>query len=81
MFELGDVELVEHQLIIDVLVDLKFKDVILVGEIFHSLNKVFLSFRNVNECITFLKSKEYSEKTILIKGSRGNQLEKTIDWL
>jgi UDP-N-acetylmuramoyl-tripeptide--D-alanyl-D-alanine ligase len=54
-----------------------------VGEIFYSLKGVgnFEYFKNTEELITFFNSNPIKGSTILIKGSRGMQLEKIIPCL
>ncbi len=84
MFELGDESLVEHKKIIDLLINEKSIITYFVGNDFF-VNKVeanhlnfFKSFEDFSEKI---KSLSIKDTTLLIKGSRGMALEKTLDLL
>lgn len=87
MLELGKYEIEEHKNILQLLVEKKFQNIILVGEIFSKAvsegkNK-FLLFKNSDELANRLKSNSPIKKSslILIKGSRGIKLEKVVDYL
>lgn len=76
MFELGDFSKEEHQKVVDLLKENKFKNVVLVGNEFCALNQQeFKSFKTTEECKDYLQQKEISANTILIKGSRGMKME------
>lgn len=82
MLELGDISKEEHQNIINFLLDYNFENVILVGEAFTNLNtKHFPVFRNVLDTKKFLNKHPISGKFVLLKGSRGIQLEKLFEKL
>ncbi len=83
MFELGEAALREHGALLATVEEMKFDRVICVGEIFYSLKGVgnFEYFKNTEELITFFNSNPIKGSTILIKGSRGMQLEKIIPCL
>ncbi len=78
MLELGGYSKTEHQNIIELLKKLNFKNVILVGKEFDHTENDFLSFTNVEELIEHLNNLPIHHHLILIKGSRGIQLEKVI---
>lgn len=81
MLELGKYSKDEHQNIIDLLEKLNLKNVLLVGEHFAKTNHKFKAFSNVNELISHLSENTVSGHLVLIKGSRGIQLEKVINVL
>lgn len=80
MRELGVEEIHEHQKIIDCLVD-KEIEAILVGPVFQNMESDFLSFPTVEELNGYLETETPSHSMILLKGSRGIQLEKAIGYL
>ncbi len=79
MLELGTYSLDEHQSILNLIEKENFKNVILVGKDFKTVNKNFLSFTTSDEARDWLKNNPILNSTILIKGSRGIKLEKIID--
>jgi len=72
MLELGDESISEHKNIIDLLSKSGFKNVILIGEIFSSINTKFKTYKNTNIALQNLKNENISSADILIKGSRKN---------
>ncbi len=81
MFELGASAETEHQFIADFLATHPFGSVYLVGENFCKTKNTatHISKHNTYEHLeTALKSKPFSESTILIKGSRGMALERVL---
>ena len=83
MFELGKDSLQYHQKIINLCEKIDFKKVFIVGEIFSKTNysKAFISKINVNELIDNLKSLSIKNSCVLVKGSRGVELEKIVNYL
>ena len=84
MKELGEYSCEEHQKLVDNLRESAIDKVILCGESFrytNSIPKEWNVFSNINELSNYLKSENISGFHILIKGSRTNQLEKTIEFL
>ena len=79
MLELGSYSLDEHQNILNLIEKENFKNVILVGKDFKTVNKNFLSFTTSDEAREWLKDNPILNSTILIKGSRGIKLEKILD--
>jgi UDP-N-acetylmuramoyl-tripeptide--D-alanyl-D-alanine ligase len=83
MFELGTESLAEHQHIVDLLQQRPFQQVLLVGSDFGKTNmpSSFKHFENAKQAGEFLKRKQLEEAHILIKGSRGMQMEQLLDYL
>lgn len=79
MLELGNVSIEEHQKLIDKIND--FDEVYLVGKEFKKVNSKFPSFETVEELISNIKLENISNSFILLKGSRGIELEKLIKLL
>ena len=81
MFELGEYSGEEHQKLVDLLIENKFNNVILVGEEFYKLPEKdpivsgFVKFKTTLECKEYLLKKQVSGNTILIKGSRSMKME------
>ena len=82
MRELGNDSEKEHITIINLINELHFDNVMLVGQEFKkaSDNK-FLSFINVDDLINYINQNKISGKKILIKGSNSIHLEKIINIL
>ena len=83
MLELGNDSLNEHKKIIELLKNLDFEKVILVGETFTSLRNshdfpVYTDVIEATKYITEMKPEGYN---IFIKGSRGIKLEKLLEYL
>jgi len=83
MLELGNISETEHKSIIELLEKSNFKNVYLIGKTFHSVNenKNFKSFSNTDEFVVWLQQNKIEKSMILIKGSRGNKLEKVVEFL
>lgn len=78
MRELGADTLMEHQMLIDQLKQTNWKQVMLVGSEFKLCDHNFLYFDTVLEAKTWLQAQELKGYTLLIKGSRGIQMEQLI---
>jgi UDP-N-acetylmuramoyl-tripeptide--D-alanyl-D-alanine ligase len=78
MRELGADTLMEHQMLIDQLKQTNWKQVILVGLEFKPCIHNFLYFETVTEAKDWLQAQELKGYTLLIKGSRGIQMEQLI---
>ena len=78
MLELGKISYTEHQKIYDFLQN-KTINFITVGKEFKKLQHPQRNFENVELLIHFLKNKPIENAYILLKGSRGIQLEKLIE--
>ncbi len=81
MLELGEQSEVEHQNIIDLLQQNKFRNVLLVGKEFSGTRNPFHCFADVTELINYLEKQPIKKHFVLIKGSRGIKLEKVISTL
>ena len=78
MKELGNESENEHRDIINLLKELGFEKVILVGEEFKKVsgNTNYKNFNNVDELISYIRHNDIAGKKILIKGSNSTRLEK-----
>jgi len=83
MLELGAYKESEHEKIIEFLVNSNYKQVFLVGSIFKSVNSrgEFKTFKNSIELRDFLKANPVKDALILVKGSRGTQMEHVLETL
>ncbi|MBN1463162.1 MAG: UDP-N-acetylmuramoyl-tripeptide--D-alanyl-D-alanine ligase [Paludibacteraceae bacterium] len=81
MLELGNDSGTEHQCIVDLLVENKFDKVFLVGECFSKTNTNYPVFSDVIALISEIPKQKFQNYYILIKGSRGIKLEKTLSYL
>jgi len=76
MKELGADSMQEHQDLIDYLQKFEWKQVILVGGDFKDCSHPFLYFDQTEEAQKWLLAQQFQQHHILIKGSRGIQMEK-----
>ncbi len=83
MLELGEESNKEHKLILELALKWKFENILLSGSEYpgHIVKENVLVFRNSDELASYLDKNRLKEKTILIKGSRGNKLEKIQKYL
>ena len=81
MRELGEYSLLEHQNIVNMLLERKADKVLLVGEEYKETTAPYPVFDNVEALCEALKKEPISGYRILLKGSRSNQLEKVIPLL
>ena len=81
MFELGEYSPSEHQKIADLALSLGFQKVLLVGQAFYNTVSPALRFLSTADALLYLEEENIKGKLILIKGSRGMQLEKAADIL
>jgi UDP-N-acetylmuramoyl-tripeptide--D-alanyl-D-alanine ligase len=79
MRELGADTLMEHQLLIDQLNQTNWENVLLVGSEFKPCIHNYLYFDTVQEAKTWLHAQKLKGYTLLIKGSRGIQMEHLIN--
>ena len=81
MRELGEYSALEHQNIVNMLLERKAEKVLLVGNEYTATTAPYPIFQDVDALCDYLKQAPLSGYTILIKGSRSNQLEKVIPLL
>ena len=78
MKELGEESILEHQALINYIQSYSWEQVVLVGGDFKTCQHNYLYFENALEAKQWLKAQAYQHKHILIKGSRGIQMEQMI---
>ena len=81
MRELGEYSHLEHQNIVNMLLERKADKVLLVGEEYKQTTAPYPVFDSVEALCAHLQAEPLSGYTILLKGSRSNQLEKVIPLL
>jgi UDP-N-acetylmuramoyl-tripeptide--D-alanyl-D-alanine ligase len=83
MLELGIYKDAEHRKIIDYVIDSNYNQVYLVGSIFANANlrREFMTFKTSNELKTYLAENPVKKALILVKGSRGTQMENVLEAL
>lgn len=81
MRELGEYSHTEHQNIVNMLLERKADKVLLVGNEYKDTTAPYPVFENVEALCEYLQCEPLSGYTVLLKGSRSNQLEKAIPFL
>ncbi|PKP53041.1 MAG: UDP-N-acetylmuramoyl-tripeptide--D-alanyl-D-alanine ligase [Bacteroidetes bacterium HGW-Bacteroidetes-1] len=83
MLELGEESDHEHAMILKLITDLDFEEVIMVGPLFERIygGDDWLSFKDSEVLGQYLKKNPVRKYDILIKGSRGMQMEKALPFL
>lgn len=81
MRELGEYTHLEHQNIVNMLLERKADKVLLVGEEYKDTTAPYPVFDSVEALCDYLQNEPLVGYTILLKGSRSNQLEKVIPLL
>ena len=81
MRELGEYSHLEHQNIVNMLLERKADTVLLVGEEYKETTAPYPIFDNVEALREHLQASPLQGRTILLKGSRSNQLEKILPLL
>ena len=81
MRELGDYSHLEHQNIVNMLLERKADKVLLVGDEYKQTTAPYPVFDNVEALGEYLAKEPLCGYRILLKGSRSNQLEKIIPLL
>ena len=82
MFELGEESLSEHKKIIELLISKTNINTYFIGKYFYANQVQNLHvnfFENFENFATFFKANQPKDSLILIKGSRGMALEKTLE--
>lgn len=81
MRELGNYSHLEHQNIVNMLLERRQDHVFLIGDEWRETTAPYPVFANVEELAKHLEQQPLTDCHILIKGSRSNQLEKIIPYL
>jgi UDP-N-acetylmuramoyl-tripeptide--D-alanyl-D-alanine ligase len=84
MFELGNESSQEHKIIVDSIVGQKQSVCYLIGKDFYAhriFNENVSFFETFDAFADYLKIITFSDNTILIKGSRGMALERTLEYI
>jgi UDP-N-acetylmuramoyl-tripeptide--D-alanyl-D-alanine ligase len=84
MLELGDYSYKEHEKILTQLLKGNINSIILVGSHFLDFKDLFPNynfFMNIDDVKDYVLKNQINHSTLLIKGSRGMQLEKIVDYL
>ena len=79
MKELGISSLAEHQSLIQLLEKYTWEHVILVGGDFENCKHNYLYFPSATEAKIWLHQQQFTNHTLLIKGSRGIRMEQLIE--
>jgi UDP-N-acetylmuramoyl-tripeptide--D-alanyl-D-alanine ligase len=84
MFELGDESLTEHKQIIECLLNIDSVQCFFIGNDFYA-NKTtqsnFYFYKDFDEFSHYLKANRFENSCLLIKGSRGMALERTLEYI
>lgn len=78
MMELGEDSIMEHQQIVDLINQHKWKQVVLVGGDFAHTQHNYLYFPNSSEATKWFQEQGFNNTYLLIKGSRSMQMEKIL---
>jgi UDP-N-acetylmuramoyl-tripeptide--D-alanyl-D-alanine ligase len=84
MFELGDESQAEHKIIVDSVLNQNESGCYLIGKAFYEhkvLDEDVMFFETFDVFADFLKTGTFNNNTILIKGSRGMALERTLEYI
>jgi len=79
MKELGMASKQEHNNILQLINSMNFEKIFLVGESFKPFSSKYKVFHNTTELSLYLDTNPLINKTVLLKGSRGNRLEILLD--
>lgn len=78
MKELGTTSIQEHQLLVQLLEQYKWEQVVLVGGDFEQCKHHYQYFPNALDAKQWLQAQHFTDRSILIKGSRGIQMEQVL---
>ncbi|OXA84399.1 UDP-N-acetylmuramoyl-tripeptide--D-alanyl-D-alanine ligase [Flavobacterium hercynium] len=84
MFELGDESKEEHKLLLDLLLNQNKANCYMIGKAFYEhkvSNDHVQFFETFDAFAAYLKTIAFNDSTILIKGSRGMALERSLDFI
>ncbi len=79
MMELGEESIAEHQSIISIIDNFKWKTVVLVGGDYHKLQHPYINFENSLQAQEWLKLQQFENAQLLIKGSRSMKMERVLE--
>ena len=79
MMELGEASIAEHQSIISLINNYKWKKVVLVGGDYYKLTHAYINFENSIQAREWLQQQNFINTQFLIKGSRSMQMEKVLE--
>jgi UDP-N-acetylmuramoyl-tripeptide--D-alanyl-D-alanine ligase len=79
MAELGADSMEEHKQLIALINQYKWKNVVLTGGDFLKIKHPYISFENAGQAKDWFHQQQFSDATILIKGSRSMQMEKVLE--
>jgi UDP-N-acetylmuramoyl-tripeptide--D-alanyl-D-alanine ligase len=79
MAELGNESLKEHEGIIELINKFTWDAVVLVGGDFNKIANKFVYFNNSSEAKDWLHQQNFTNTTLLVKGSRSMQMEKVLE--
>lgn len=79
MMELGDESMAEHKGIIDLISAYQWGAVVLVGGDFVRIKHPYLQFENATQAKEWLANQNFTNSSILVKGSRSIKMEKVIE--
>ena len=80
MAELGADSIKEHQLLLDLINDYKWKDVVLVGGDFLKIPHKWHSFDNYKKANDWFRQQNFENTYFLVKGSRSMEMEKVLGY-
>ena len=84
MFELGNESVAEHEAIVKLVSELKFENVIFIGNDFYKAKELYKQFHFFNttaNAMDFIQNNTIIDHTVLVKGSRGMKLESLLPLL
>jgi UDP-N-acetylmuramoyl-tripeptide--D-alanyl-D-alanine ligase len=83
MLELGEEAHGEHCEVLKFIETADFQRVILVGEMFSKIKSSdkYVKFTNISQAISWLEENKIYNSNVLVKGSRGIQLERIVEYL
>jgi UDP-N-acetylmuramoyl-tripeptide--D-alanyl-D-alanine ligase len=79
MMEMGEESLKEHNGIVQLINQYKWKNVVLVGGDFDKVNHNYINFKTSLEAKDWLKEQHLKSSLLLVKGSRSMQMEKVLE--
>ena len=81
MFELGDESEKEHQAIADLASSLQLENQYFIGEHFYKVTTAHKKFKTFDDFKSYIDKNPIKQQSILIKGSRGMQLERVLEFI